>query len=111
MASPRLLLLDEPSLGLAPLIVKQIFEIISELRRSGKTILLVEQMANLALKAADRAYVLERGEVVLGGRARELLSAIQDHQRLSRPSGGDVATATSMARHVHPFSTKDNRHE
>ena len=74
MASPRLLLLDEPSLGLAPLIVRQIFEIINEFRRAGKTILLVEQMANLALKAADRAYVLERGEVVLEGNAKDLLS-------------------------------------
>lgn len=74
MASPKLLLLDEPSLGLAPLIVRQIFEIINELRRAGKTILLVEQMANLALKAADRAYVLERGQVVLEGTSKELLS-------------------------------------
>jgi branched-chain amino acid transport system ATP-binding protein len=73
MARPRLLLLDEPSLGLAPLIVRQIFDIITELRRAGSTILLVEQMANLALRAADRAYVLERGEVVLHGVAAELL--------------------------------------
>jgi branched-chain amino acid transport system ATP-binding protein len=111
MASPRLLLLDEPSLGLAPLIVKQIFEMISELRRSGKTILLVEQMANLALKAADRAYVLERGEVVLEGSARELLS----HPRVTSGYLGrraaERSNPTTMARHTHPSSTKDNRHE
>ncbi|MEF2552625.1 ABC transporter ATP-binding protein [Aurantimonas sp. A2-1-M11] len=74
MASPRLLLLDEPSLGLAPLIVRQIFDIIEELRAAGMTILLVEQMANLALKAADRAYLIERGTVVLEGNARELMT-------------------------------------
>ena len=74
MSSPRLLLLDEPSLGLAPLIVRQVFDIIEDLRRAGKTILLVEQMANLALRAADRAYVIERGEVVLEGNAKDLLA-------------------------------------
>jgi branched-chain amino acid transport system ATP-binding protein len=74
MAGPRLLLLDEPSLGLAPLLVRQIFEIIGQLRREGRTILLVEQMAALALRAADRAYVLEQGRIVLEGSARELLA-------------------------------------
>ena len=74
MASPRLILLDEPSLGLAPLLVRQIFEIIKGLRRMGRTILLVEQMANLALRVADRAYILEQGKVALHGTAKELLS-------------------------------------
>jgi branched-chain amino acid transport system ATP-binding protein len=74
MASPSLLLLDEPSLGLAPLLVRQIFEIIQDLRREGKTILLVEQMANLALRAADRAYVLEQGRIILEGSSQELLA-------------------------------------
>ena len=74
MAAPNLLLLDEPSLGLAPLLVRQIFDIIKALRRSGRTILLVEQMANLALRVADRAYILEQGRVVLHGTSRELLS-------------------------------------
>jgi branched-chain amino acid transport system ATP-binding protein len=74
MASPRIILLDEPSLGLAPLLVRQIFDIIKNLRRMGRTILLVEQMANLALRVADRAYILEQGKVVLEGPARELLS-------------------------------------
>jgi branched-chain amino acid transport system ATP-binding protein len=74
MASPELILLDEPSLGLAPLLVKQVFEIITSLRRTGRTILLVEQMAKLALRVADRAYVLEHGRIVLHGTARELLA-------------------------------------
>ncbi len=74
MASPRIILLDEPSLGLAPLLVRQIFDIIKVLRRAGRTILLVEQMANLALRVADRAYILEQGRVVLSGTSREVLS-------------------------------------
>jgi branched-chain amino acid transport system ATP-binding protein len=74
MASPRLLLLDEPSLGLAPLLVRQIFDLIQVLRREGKTILLVEQMANLALRTADRSYVLEQGRIVLEGTSKELLA-------------------------------------
>lgn len=73
MAMPQLLLLDEPSLGLAPRLVREIFEIITALRREGRTILLVEQMAKLALRAADRAYVLEHGQLILEGPARELL--------------------------------------
>jgi branched-chain amino acid transport system ATP-binding protein len=74
MAAPRIILLDEPSLGLAPLLVRQIFDIIRNLRRMGRTILLVEQLANLALRVADRAYILEQGKVVLEGPARELLA-------------------------------------
>lgn len=73
MASPRLLLLDEPSLGLAPLIIKDIFRAIVRLRDSGMTILLVEQMANLALAVADTAYVLENGRVTMSGTGQELL--------------------------------------
>jgi branched-chain amino acid transport system ATP-binding protein len=73
MAMPHLLLLDEPSLGLAPRLVRQIFGIITALRQEGRTILLVEQMASLALRAADRAYVLEHGQIVLEGPAQELL--------------------------------------
>jgi branched-chain amino acid transport system ATP-binding protein len=74
MARPRLLLLDEPSLGLAPLLVRQIFEIITQLRADGATILLVEQMATRALRAADRAYVLEQGRIALAGSGHELLA-------------------------------------
>ena len=73
MAGPKLLLLDEPSLGLAPLIVKEIFAVIRALKAKGVTILLVEQMANQALKVADRAYVLKTGEVSASRPARELL--------------------------------------
>ncbi|MGL4269201.1 MAG: ABC transporter ATP-binding protein [Plesiomonas sp.] len=74
MAKPRLLLLDEPSLGLAPIIIQQIFSIIEQLRREGMTIFLVEQNANQALKLSDRGYVLENGRVVLSGSGAELLA-------------------------------------
>lgn len=72
MAKPRLLMLDEPSLGLAPLIVREIFRIIAELRRRGVAILLVEQNARAALQVADYAYVLETGQVAMQGPAQEL---------------------------------------
>jgi len=72
MSRPRLLLLDEPSLGLAPLMVEHIFEIIADLKRQGLTILLVEQNVHHALDVADRAYVMETGRVALGGPAAEL---------------------------------------
>ncbi len=74
MSRPKLLLLDEPSLGLAPTIVREIFSIIQNLRTTGMTILLVEQNATLALQIADRGYVLEAGCITLSGRAEELLS-------------------------------------
>ncbi len=74
MARPKLLLLDEPSLGLAPLIVSRIFEVIRELNREGSTILIVEQNAQMALKAAHRGYVLETGTISMSGPAADLLS-------------------------------------
>jgi branched-chain amino acid transport system ATP-binding protein len=74
MSRPRLLLLDEPSLGLAPLIVRAIFQIIRDLHEAGVTILLVEQNASLALQVADRAYVLEAGRLTISGPAAALLS-------------------------------------
>ncbi|WP_285274547.1 ABC transporter ATP-binding protein [Halopseudomonas bauzanensis] len=74
MSKPRLLLLDEPSLGLAPIIIQQIFEIIEELRRQGVTIFLVEQNANQALKLADRGYVMEHGHILMQGSGEELLA-------------------------------------
>lgn len=74
MANPRLLVLDEPSMGLAPLIVEKIFEILSNLHSQGLTILLVEQNARAALKLADRGYVMETGKIVLDGDADDLLS-------------------------------------
>ncbi|MCX7783155.1 MAG: ABC transporter ATP-binding protein, partial [Meiothermus sp.] len=73
MARPKLLLLDEPSLGLAPLIVQEIFHILAELKTQGVPILVVEQNARMALKLADRGYVLEAGELVMEGRGQDLL--------------------------------------
>jgi branched-chain amino acid transport system ATP-binding protein len=73
MAGPRILLLDEPSLGLAPLIVREIFRIISSLRETGVSVLLVEQNARAALETADRGYVLETGSIVLEGASRDLM--------------------------------------
>ena len=74
MARPRLLLLDEPSLGLAPLVVERIFEMIHRINQEGKTILLVEQNARAALKLAHRGYVMETGEITMQDEARALLS-------------------------------------
>ncbi len=74
MSRPRVLLLDEPSLGLAPLVVAQIFRILRDIRASGASLLLVEQNAAQALALADRAYVLETGEIVMSGRAADLLA-------------------------------------
>ncbi|WP_257255096.1 MULTISPECIES: ABC transporter ATP-binding protein [unclassified Endozoicomonas] len=74
MSSPELLLLDEPSLGLAPIVIQQIFEIIERLREEGVTVFLVEQNANQALRLADRGYVLENGRIVLQGGGDELLA-------------------------------------
>ena len=73
MAKPRLMMLDEPSMGLAPLLVEQIFDIVKELHAAGTTILLVEQNAQMALSIADRAYVLETGRIVMEGEAAALL--------------------------------------
>jgi branched-chain amino acid transport system ATP-binding protein len=73
MSKPRLLMLDEPSMGLAPILVEQIFDIIRALHKSGTTILLVEQNAQMALSVANRAYVLETGKISMSGDAQELL--------------------------------------
>lgn len=75
MAGPRLLLLDEPSLGLAPLVVRQIFDVIARLRQEGLSILLVEQNAKQAIGLADRGIVLRRGNVALAGSAADLLAS------------------------------------
>ena len=74
MAAPKLMLLDEPSMGLAPVLVEQTFDIISEINNQGTSILLVEQNALMALSIADRAYVLETGRIVLEGKADDLIS-------------------------------------
>lgn len=75
MSKPKLLMLDEPSMGLSPILVEQIFDIIKELHKSGTTILLVEQNAQMALSIADRAYVLENGKVSLTGTGKELMES------------------------------------
>lgn len=87
LARPRILLLDEPSMGLAPLLVRQIFDIVRDIHRGGTTILLVEQNARMALQVAQQAYVLERGEVALQGPAEQLA---QDPRLQAAYLGGDV---------------------
>jgi branched-chain amino acid transport system ATP-binding protein len=77
MSRPRILMMDEPSLGLAPILVQEVFDTLGRLRREGLTILLVEQMAWMALEVCDRAYVLETGRVVAEGRGSELLANAQ----------------------------------
>ena len=73
MSKPKIIMMDEPSLGLAPIIVKGIFDIIREINRQGTTVLLIEQNANMALKSADYGYVLETGKITLSGKGAELL--------------------------------------
>ena len=73
MSHPKIILMDEPSMGLSPLYVNEIFKIIEEISSSGTTVLLVEQNAKKALSIADRAYVLETGNIVLEGKAKELI--------------------------------------
>lgn len=75
MSRPKLLLLDEPSMGLAPLLIREIFNIIADINRTGTTILLVEQNANMALSIANRAYVLETGRITISGDAKELAAS------------------------------------
>lgn len=73
MSRPKIMMMDEPSLGLAPLVVRSIFSIIQEINRNGVTILLIEQNANMALRIADWGYVLETGKIVLTGKGQDLL--------------------------------------
>ena len=75
MSRPKLLLLDEPSMGLAPIFIREIFKIIQEIQKTGTTVLLIEQNAKMALSISDRAYVLETGSVVLSGTGQELLES------------------------------------
>ncbi len=90
MAKPRVLLLDEPSLGLAPLVVQQVFRIVSEIRSRGATVLLVEQNAHMALSVADRGYVLETGRLLVSGKPAELWA---DKQVRAAYLGGLAASA------------------
>jgi branched-chain amino acid transport system ATP-binding protein len=96
MNRPKMLLLDEPSLGIAPLIVRQIFATLAELKKTGTTILLVEQNVNIALNLADRAYVLRTGEIVLEGSASELRA---DSERVAQAylGGGHERTDSRAA--------------
>ena len=75
MSQPKLLLLDEPSMGLAPIFIQEIFDIIQDIQKQGTTVLLIEQNANKALAIADRGYVLETGKIVLSGTGKELLAS------------------------------------
>src|SRR5699024_7549748 len=75
MSQPKLLLLDEPSMGLAPIFIREIFKMIEEIQQQGTTVLLIEQNAKMALSIANRGYVLETGEVVLSGTGQELLES------------------------------------
>lgn len=72
MAKPKILLLDEPSMGLAPILVKEIFNIVEDINKKGTTVLLIEQNARMALSVAHRAYVMETGKIVLSGTGKEL---------------------------------------
>lgn len=74
MSKPRIILMDEPSMGLSPLYVSEIFEIIKQIKKEGTTVLLVEQNANMALSVADRAYVLETGRIIMDGKASDLMN-------------------------------------
>ena len=74
MSKPKIIMMDEPSLGLAPLVVKSIFDIIREINKQGITVLLIEQNANMALQVADYAYVLETGEITMSGTGAQLLA-------------------------------------
>jgi len=94
MAKPRLLMLDEPSLGLAPLIVREVFRIIRQVHEEGVTVLLVEQNAHQALKVADRGYVFETGRLVVEGRASDLL---QDESMRSAYLGKTAGRAAGMS--------------
>jgi len=87
MARPRILLLDEPSMGLAPILVEQIFQTVEDINRQGTTILLVEQNASMALSIAHRGYVLETGAIALTGSAAEL----QEHPEVKRAYLGEGA--------------------
>jgi branched-chain amino acid transport system ATP-binding protein len=93
MARPRLLLLDEPSLGLAPLIVQQVFRIVADIRARGTTVLLVEQNAHMALSVADRGYVLETGHLLLSGTPKELWN----DPKVAAAYLGELATKEAVA--------------
>ena len=96
MSHPKLLLMDEPSMGLAPILVERSFEIIQQVNESGVAMLVVEQNANMALSIADRGYVLSTGRLVLEGQAKELLA----HEDLRKAYFGPIANRTCPAGQV-----------
>jgi len=98
MNEPSLLLLDEPSLGLAPILVRQVFDIISQIRNEGVTVLLVEQNARMALKVADHGVVLENGELVVSGTAEELV----DNDEVEEPYMGTASTTSEKGNAPNP---------
>jgi branched-chain amino acid transport system ATP-binding protein len=105
MAKPRMLLLDEPSLGLAPLIVQQVFRIITSSRRLGTTKLLVEQNAHMALSVADRGYVLETGSLLVSGKPAELWSNPEVRTAYLGALAGAASAPVSLDEgHAWPFS-------
>ncbi|MER6135019.1 ABC transporter ATP-binding protein [Streptomyces sp. NPDC001815] len=106
MAAPRMLLLDEPSLGLAPLMAERIAETVREINTQGTSILLVEQNAALALRLASRAYVLEVGEVTLSGPADELAASDEVRRRYLGVVDEDAAADAGRARASHPALTR-----
>lgn len=99
MARPKLLLLDEPSLGLAPMIVQQVYRLIADIRRQGTTVLLIEQNAHMALSVADRGYVLETGELVVEGAPKALWG--NDEIRAAYLGGRRTMSSTSSSGGVH----------
>jgi branched-chain amino acid transport system ATP-binding protein len=106
MAAPRMLLLDEPSLGLAPLMAQRIAETVREINTQGTSVLLVEQNAALALRLASRAYVLEVGEVALSGPADELAASDEVRRRYLGVVDEDAAADAERARASHPALTR-----
>jgi branched-chain amino acid transport system ATP-binding protein len=113
MARPKVLLLDEPSLGLAPLLVKEIFKVLYRLRKEGTTILLVEQNARAALEVSDRAYVLETGAIVLEGTPRELVTneEVQKAYLGRRNNHKNSKTGAGLAPGPQNWSVSMNNHK
>ena len=113
MARPKVLLLDEPSLGLAPLLVKEIFKVLYRLRKEGTTILLVEQNARAALEVSDRAYVLETGEIVLEGTPQELIAneEVQKAYLGRRSNHNGTKTGAGAAPDSQNLSVSMNNHK
>jgi len=99
MAGPKLLIMDEPSLGLAPLVVQEVFRIIEEIRTEGITIFLIEQNANAALKIADYAFVLETGQIVLQGPGSTLLN----HPKVREAYLGETGISARSERNINKY--------